>query len=177
MNNLKLLLLLGVLLSFNNIVFSQKDILLDKKVIWIKSKKSKYSIVNEDKSYFNFNTLINKNNFLVGLKIKKIATNKESFLALNSNSKNSLKEALCIKVLLNDNTNKLIHFSDQSFIVWLDNNKIFSLKTTNYIHYNDEDYKHKVVFNTASSIRPDAIIIPRFGLKKGEPHFLNTIRR
>ena len=43
MNNLKLLLLLGAFLGFNNIVLSQNVILLDKKVIWIKSKKIKDS--------------------------------------------------------------------------------------------------------------------------------------
>ena len=65
MNNLKLLLLLGAFLGFNNIVLSQKDILLDKKVTWIKSKKLKDSIVIEDKSSLNFNIPINKNDFLV----------------------------------------------------------------------------------------------------------------
>lgn len=92
MNNLKLLLLLGAFLGFNNIVLSQKDILLDKKVTWIKSKKLKDSIVIEDKSSLNFNIPINKNDFLVGGKIKNIVTNKGSlFVVFKSNSKNNIE--------------------------------------------------------------------------------------
>lgn len=92
MNNLKLLLLLGAFLGFNNIVLSQKDILLDKKVTWIKSKKSKDSIVIEDKFSLNFNIPINKNDFLVGGKIKNVVTNKGSlFVVFKSNSKNNIE--------------------------------------------------------------------------------------
>jgi hypothetical protein len=92
MNNLKLLLLLGAFFGFNNIVLSQKDILLDKKVTWIKSKKLKDSIVIEDKFSLNFNLPINKNDFLVGGKIKNVVTNKGSlFVVLKSNSKNNIE--------------------------------------------------------------------------------------
>lgn len=92
MNNLKLLLLLGAFLGFNNIVLSQKDILLDKKVTWIKSEKLKDSIVIEDKSSLNFNIPINKNDFLVGGKIKNVVTNKGSlFVVFKSNSKNNIE--------------------------------------------------------------------------------------
>lgn len=92
MNNLKLLLLLGAFFGFNNIVLSQKDILLDKKVTWIKSKKLKDSIVIEDKFSLNFNLPINKNDFLVGGKIKNVVTKKGSlFLVFKSNSKNNIE--------------------------------------------------------------------------------------
>lgn len=92
MNNLKLLLLLGAFFGFNNIVLSQKDILLDKKVTWIKSKKLKDSIVIEDKFSLNFNLPINKNDFLVGGKIKNVVTNKGSlFVVFKSNSKNNIE--------------------------------------------------------------------------------------
>ncbi len=92
MNNLKLLLLLGAFFGFNNIVLSQKDILLDKKVTWIKSKKLKDSIVIENKFSLNFNLPINKNDFLVGGKIKNVVTNKGSlFVVFKSNSKNNIE--------------------------------------------------------------------------------------
>lgn len=97
MNNLKLLLLLGALLSFNNIVLSQKVILLDKKVIWIKSKKLKDSIVNADKSNLNFNHPLNQNDFPFSQKIRNIVTNKGSlFVVFKSNSKNDI-ELLTLK--------------------------------------------------------------------------------
>lgn len=97
MNNLKLLLLLGAFLGFNNIVLSQNVILLDKKVIWIKSKKIKDSTVNADKLNLNFNNPLDKNDFPSSQKIKNVITNKGSlFVVFKSSSKNEI-ELLTLK--------------------------------------------------------------------------------
>ena len=72
MNNLKLLLLLGAFLGFNNIVLSQNVIILDKKVIWIKSKKIKDSTINTDKLNLNFNNPLDKNDFPSSKKIRNV---------------------------------------------------------------------------------------------------------
>lgn len=57
------------------------------------------------------------------------AIGNDSILGLNQiKSKNALNDGLCIEVLLNDKTNKLNHFLDQSFIIWGDNNKAFNFK-------------------------------------------------
>lgn len=97
MNNLKLLLLLGAFLGFNNIVLSQNVILLDKKVIWIKSKKIKDSTINTDKLNLNFNNPLDKNDFPSSKKIRNVIANKGSlFVVFKSSSKNEI-ELLTLK--------------------------------------------------------------------------------
>jgi RHS repeat-associated protein len=57
----------------------------------------------------------------------------------------------------------------------LNSGRIFRLKTIKYNGYNDANYKYEVIFNSATSIRQDASINARLGVKQIEAHFLNTI--
>lgn len=57
----------------------------------------------------------------------------------------------------------------------LNNGRIFRLKTIKYNGYNDANYKYEVIFNSATSIRQDASINARLGVKQIEANFLNTI--
>ncbi len=57
----------------------------------------------------------------------------------------------------------------------LNDGRIFRLTKIKYNGYNDTDYKYEVVFNSGTSIRQDASINARLGVKQVEAHFLNAI--
>lgn len=57
----------------------------------------------------------------------------------------------------------------------LNGGKIFNIKNIKYTGFNDANYRYEIVFNSSTSIRQDATINARLGVKQVEPYLLDNI--